>query len=337
MKILFVGVLDVDWSTNCSMKRTLEDLGHIVIPFNYRTIANDSSFSAICSSTLLDRWADKATSFLRSDFAPLNLPWYYNRKNRRYMNNLLIDQVKKNKFDLVLLSKTDTVNYNLLPAINKYSPTWYYFMDCIDNARHINAKKYAANATWASASYSDVTEHFKKAGARVYWITQGVDPIIFRPKDIPKIYDVVLVGTKNPKRLYYINALRKNGFQVTCFGQGWENPPIYQKELSDLYNKSRIILNFCARGSGFSIRVFQVMGAGGFLLSEFRPDLQSFFKQREHLDWFCNKDELLSKVNYYLAKDSLCEKIARQGCSLVHKNHSWNAIMQKILNIIKSP
>jgi hypothetical protein len=113
MKILFVGVLDVDWSTNCSMKRALEDLGHIVVPFNYRTIANDSSFPAICSSMLLDRWADKATSFLRSDFAPLNLPWYYNRKNRRCMNNLLVDQVKKSKFDLVLLSKTDTVPHGI--------------------------------------------------------------------------------------------------------------------------------------------------------------------------------------------------------------------------------
>jgi glycosyltransferase involved in cell wall biosynthesis len=334
MKILFVGVLDVNWSTNCSMKRALEDLGHIVVPFNYRTIANDSNFSPIFSSVLLDKWVDKTASFLRSNWPPLNLTWYYNRKNRRQMNDILLRKVKKDNFDLVLLCKTDTVNYNLLPQINKHSPTWYFFMDPIEQVRRINAKKYAAKATWASATFSDVTDYFKKAGARSYWITQGVDPFIFVPKDIPKIYDVIFVGTKNPKRFYYINALRKNRIRATCFGQGWENPPIYQKELSDLYNKSRIILNFCARGSGFSIRVFQVMGAGGFLLSEFRPDLQYFFKQGEHLDWFCNKDEMLSKVNYYLAKDSLREKIAGQGCAFVHKNHSWSAVMQKILNII---
>ena len=37
MKILFVGILDVPWSTNVEMKHALLGLGHEVDDFNYRT------------------------------------------------------------------------------------------------------------------------------------------------------------------------------------------------------------------------------------------------------------------------------------------------------------
>ena len=115
MKILFVGVFDKDWSTNLSMQRTLEALGHTVVPFNYRTISDGYDSSNMPFGHFVDRWLDKLASFLRSERVPFDFGWYYKRGSRNKMNEQLCREVRDNKYDLVLLSKTDTVNYKIIP------------------------------------------------------------------------------------------------------------------------------------------------------------------------------------------------------------------------------
>jgi len=249
------------------------------------------------------------------------------------MNQLLLDTVKRKSFDLVLFSKTDTVDYTVLTEVNKYAPTWYFFMDAMDQALRINAVAYALRTSFASATFSDVTNYFREAGANAHWITQGVDTEFFRPKEVPKIYDVVFAGTKTTGRLRHINALRNAGISVICFGEGWENKPVYQDELVDIYRKSRIVLNFCRPGTGFSIRVFQVMGTGAFMLSEYCPDLERFFKKEEHLDWFKDEKELTEIIKDYLADEEAVRRIAKSGCAHVHRNYSWESVMRKIIDI----
>jgi len=336
MKILFVGVLDVDWSTNHPMKRVLESLGHTVTPFNYRTIADKYNLMKRPLSELLDRCIDKLASFLRSSRVPVQLDWYYNRKGRKEMNELLLETAKHGQFNLVLFCKTDSVNYRLLTEINRYSPTWYFFMDPMDQARRINAVAYAKRATWASATFSDVTEYFKNTGARAYWITQGADTDVFTHKETSKSYDVVFVGTKTTKRFRYVEALRKAGITVVCFGEGWENGPVYQAELVDIYCKSRVVLNFCRPGSGFSIRIFQVMGAGVFLLSEYCSDMEDLFERGVHLDWFKDTQELVEKTHYYLNDNQSLKTISSAGYDFVHKNYSWENIINDICEIVET-
>jgi len=335
MKILFVGVLDTDWSTNCSMKHELEELGHTVVDFNYRAVIDKYDCNN-GSNRLLEKGVDKLASLLRSAKVPFNLSWYFFRNGRKRMNELLLEKIKNGGFGLVLLSKTDTVNYHLIPEINRYSPTWYFFMDPMDQARRINARMYASKATWSSATFSDVTEYFKNAGAKACWITQGVDINVFTPQNTLKIYDVVFAGAKTTKRSRYINILKKAGVSVVCFGDGWKNSSVYQEELVDIYRKSRIVLNFCRAGSGFSIRVFQVMGTGSFLLSEYCKDFDNFFQAEHHLGWFEGDTELIDKTNYYLKNESERQRIATQGSEYVHNNYSWKNIMEKVLNIVSS-
>lgn len=335
MKILLVGVLDVPWSTNCSMKRELELMGHYVEPFNYRTVTKTFCPAPKRLVAETDRYIDKLASFLRSDRNPLNTTWYYSRNGRREMNKLLLETVKNSDFDLVILSKADTVDFDLLPEINKYTRTWYFFMDPMDQAMRVNAAIYAKNATWASATFSDIADYFKEKGANAYWITQGVDTEIFKPKDVPKIYDIVFVGTKTKKRHEYIVVLREMGFSVTCFGEGWENPAVYQEDLVNIYNKTRIVLNFCQTGRGFSVRVFQVLGTGSFLLSEYCPDLEIFFNRGEHLDWFADQNELLEKAAHYLSNGDERKRIAEKGCVDALSRHSWIKKMAQIIEIVQ--
>ena len=326
--------MDVPWSTNVSMQKALVQSGHIVVPFNYRTIA--ASHDAENHGGVFDHLLDKSASFFRSDRVPIHARWYYHRNGRGEMNRQLLQTVQSGRFDLALLCKTDTVNYDLLLEIQKYCPTWYFFMDPMDQALRMNAAMYAKNATWASATFSDVVRHFKEKGAQAYWITQGLDVDVFKPCVRTKVQDVAFVGTRTAKRLRCVQEIRRSGIDIACFGEGWENPPAYQEQLAEIYQSSRLVLNFCREGRGFSIRVFQVMGTDSFLLSEHCPDLERFFCAGEHLDWFKNESEAVAKIHRYLADEPLCQQIARRGGDLVRDRFSWGRIMERIMGIAQS-
>ena len=76
----------------------------------------------------------------------------------------------------------------------------------------MNAQKYASLSTWSSATFSSVSSYFKRYGANSYFITQGVNPQIFKPRKnkSKKNIDVIFVGSKTPKREKYANFLKKN-------------------------------------------------------------------------------------------------------------------------------
>ena len=64
VRILFVGVLDVNWSTNLEMKKALLALGHEVDKFNYRTIEH-THIPAWQNNIVFKIILNKLFSFLR--------------------------------------------------------------------------------------------------------------------------------------------------------------------------------------------------------------------------------------------------------------------------------
>jgi len=333
MRILFVGVLDVNWSTNVEMKNALLSAGFDVQDFNYRTLAEDAT-PWWQRNPIFYFWANKISSILRRfEWLPAPIRSIHFRiLGRRAMNAKLMREVRHGQYGLVLLMKADIVDYSLIPDINCYSPTWYFFMDPIEQALRINVYAYTRNATFASATFSDVVERGEREQSKVKWIAQGIDPEIFYPcAEVDKVWDLFFAGTRTKKRAKFIDKLRNRGLSVRCHGIGWENGSVYREDLVECYRKSRIVLNFCREGDGFSVRVFQVMGTGAFLLSEYCPDLSHFFKKGCHLDWVNDEGELLDAVNYYLKNEKVREGIAKTGCNLVHKHHTWDSVMSNIM------
>ncbi len=254
------------------------------------------------------------------------------------MNLKLLRKIKNGKFDLVFLAKADTVNYRLIPIFNRYSKTWFYFMDPLKIVIEMNADKYASKSTWSSATFSNISYFFKKKGANSHFITQGIDIEEYNDikKELKKKIDVIFVGTKTKKRELKIEILKDNDINITCFGEGWENPPIYLEELIEKYKSSKIALNFTKGKIGFSLRVFQILGTKTFLLSEYCKDLEKLFEKGKHLDWFKDDKELIEKINYYLNNDEIREKISLEGYKKVKKEYTWDKIMNKIIKIVEN-
>ncbi|MFW6311192.1 MAG: glycosyltransferase family protein, partial [Nanoarchaeota archaeon] len=290
MKILFIGVFGNKWSTNIPMVKALAKLGHHVSIFDFRfkarenTLINHPFYFKFIRKYLINFF--KLRLWLPEKFKDIRYYLFGNFKTRRQIENI----AKRINVDLIFISKMNNIHYKSIQELKKYAKTWYFFMDPLKKGLQINVHKYAQYSDYCSATFSNVKLFFQKNNENSYFITQGVNTELFHPEteegNKEKEIDIIFVGTKSPKREFYINYLKKNGIYVKCYGDGWHNQSIYLEDLVEKYRKSKIILNFTRRKIGFSIRVFQALGTGSFVLSEYCRDLEKIFNKREHLDWF---------------------------------------------------
>lgn len=329
MKLLLVGVFSNRWSTNIEMTEALLSAGHDVDIFDYRSEA--FKMSSINPGGNFAIIVSKITNFLRILNVPLLKGLHYVILGRAAMSNKLLNTVLAGSYDLIIFSKTDTVPPDLIKKISCLSKTWYFFMDSLDHGKKIGVINYAKAADFVSATFSDVVDYFRSGTGKkgIFLQNQGVDLSKFRFLDIKnKKFDVVFVGVKDDYRFSIISKLRKANIKVSCYGDGWENPPIYNEELVYLYNNSKIVLNFCRGGNGFSVRVFQVMACSAFVLSDYCSDFNLYFKKCCHLDWVEN--DWVDKVKYYLERPEIVNKISQAAYDLIIRKYSWDAVMANI-------
>ena len=99
----------------------------------------------------------------------------------------------------------------------------------------------------------------------------------------------------------------------------------YWNEAPVIFNSSKINLNLSLRSirSGIPLRVWDILGAGGFCITNFQPELPLFFEDGVNIVWFKSLSELVEKVKYYLQHEDERTEVARKGRELVEKYHSY--------------
>lgn len=109
----------------------------------------------------------------------------------------------------------------------------------------------------------------------------------------------------------------------------------YYKEMPLVFKQSRINLNISLRGikSGIPLRAYDIMGAGGFLLSNFQADFLDDFVPGEDLVYYESKEDLLQKVAYYLDHEGERKAIAKNGHDKVAAGHTYRHRVREMLDL----
>jgi spore maturation protein CgeB len=81
-----------------------------------------------------------------------------------------------------------------------------------------------------------------------------------------------------------------------------------------------------------TMRVFDVLACGGFLLAEHSPHLSKLFEIGKELVVWRNQAELVAKVGYYLRNPEEAARIAQAGRSRVLADHQIGQRVQVMLN-----
>ena len=100
----------------------------------------------------------------------------------------------------------------------------------------------------------------------------------------------------------------------------------YLTEAPQVYNRSKINLNLTLKTikTGIPLRVWDILGAGGFCLTNYQAELPLYFENGKDIVYFESRDDLLKKVEYYLAHDEERMEIARNGQKKVRKLHGYS-------------
>ncbi len=107
----------------------------------------------------------------------------------------------------------------------------------------------------------------------------------------------------------------------------------YYSEMPLVFKQSRINLNISLRSikSGVPLRAFDIMGAGGFLLSNYQEDFFENFTPGVDFEYYESEQDLLQKIDYYLTHEEERMAIAKNGHDKVAAAHTYRDRVREML------
>ncbi len=107
----------------------------------------------------------------------------------------------------------------------------------------------------------------------------------------------------------------------------------YLDEMPQVFRASKI--NLCpvlkANKSGVPLRALDIIGAGGFLLSAYQPELQEYFIDGEECVMYTSIEDALDKAEFYLRNDDIRKSIAGAGREKIKTYFSYEDRIRVLL------
>lgn len=103
-----------------------------------------------------------------------------------------------------------------------------------------------------------------------------------------------------------------------------------------VFYASKINLNITLRSilSGVPARVFDVMGVGGFVLSNWQEEIPELFVEDKEIVTYKTPEELVDKADYYLKHEDKRIRIAVNGYRKVKECYTWEKQLEKIIAVL---
>ena len=107
-------------------------------------------------------------------------------------------------------------------------------------------------------------------------------------------------------------------------------------EMPLIFNQSKININITAKSirTGLPLRIFDVLGCGGFLITNYQSELPQFFEIGTDLVTYESLEDLKEKCKYYLENEDERKQIAQNGYNKVNKFHTFDKRLLEILEIV---
>ena len=101
-----------------------------------------------------------------------------------------------------------------------------------------------------------------------------------------------------------------------------------------VYDRAKINLNITLRSihSGIPLRAFEIMGSGGFLLSNYQADFADCYADGEDYVSFGSKEDMLNKIEYYLSHEKERKEIAANGLRRTMEDHTYEHRVKEMLS-----
>ena len=159
----------------------------------------------------------------------------------------------------------------------------------------------------------------------------------------------VLVGAKHLtylERVTLINEANKlaktNFFTRDKVLSGIEakicDPVRYEDEMYKVFFSTKINLNITYRAitSGIPQRIMDIMAMGGFVLTNYQPEIDLLFMEGANIVEFRDMEDYKRKLDYYLTHDDERIRIGINGYKTVKEKYNYPGQILKILKCIEN-
>src|SRR5271165_1320568 len=136
------------------------------------------------------------------------------------------------------------------------------------------------------------------------------------------------VGRWHPWRSAVLSQVRKAGLPLEVI-QG------SLSDTADCYADSEVTLNVSLNGD-LNLRVFEALGAGGFLLTDELSEasgMRMLFEPGRHLDVWRGPGELIEKIRFFLGHPSEVTRIREEGRAEVLRSHHPDVKVRELLDL----
>lgn len=99
----------------------------------------------------------------------------------------------------------------------------------------------------------------------------------------------------------------------------------YYTQMPKVFRLSKINLNITLKciKSGIPLRALDIMGAGGFLISNYQAELAESFVDGEEMVMYDSIEDMYEKTKYYMENENIRLDIARKGCEKVNREYTY--------------
>lgn len=207
-----------------------------------------------------------------------------------------------------------------------------------DSWKYVKLSKYVSfYFDVMTTTYPSAAEKYKRDGYLNVFLTQWAASAETLQTPLPAqecLYPVTFIGTAHGDRKEKMAYLKQNGIEVYCVGHGWSRGAVSSAEMSAIVRQSVISLNF-ANSQGVNqikARNFEILGLGGFLLTEDAPHLDQFLVPEREIIVFEDMADACKKIKFYLANPDKRDVIAQAGYAKVVTEHTYDQRMAKLLD-----
>lgn len=220
----------------------------------------------------------------------------------------LIGVLQNRSFDLVLFSKCNQISSKVFTEAKKKSKTCLWFMDPLSSYNSEMREK-TDLVDYFCCDKKNVLIEAIKLNCNAFHIHEGFDHRVDKPIDTKKEYEVSFIGNLYGMRRELIAGITKN---VTVIDNA------YGQRHPWVVSKTKINLNFCT-DEGASDRVYKILAAGGFLLTNDWHGRQEVFQNHRDLVIYTDLGDLNEKIEFYLENDKERALIAKSGNQRVQR------------------
>lgn len=243
------------------------------------------------------------------DCHPFNYRVIAKKIGHKNRDEKLLKKAKEGNFDLIIFAKCNGISNNIINKISNYVKTCLWFMDPLVTYKNAEFIEKTRVCNYFACDKKNVFDLANRINKNSKVICEGFDERIDKPFNLNKEYDVSFIGNVYGNRNKLIESIKKSVFITNN---------AYSSDHARTVSKSKINLNICT-SEGASDRVYKIMAAGGFLLTDDWEGRSDHFEDGKHLVIFKDISDLNVKIEYYLNNEKERKDIARQGMEISSK------------------